>query len=174
MDKLQELSARADIHDVLLRYLRGVDRRDWAAIRATFHADAKIEHGPVNGSPDDFVSWVSKVHSTFPLGFHIIGNSLVEFASDTIAAVETYIVAIVRTPPDKAGGQEIDRQSLVRYLDRFEKRDGTWRIARRRLVYDGRFEQPAATNPLTTPGLQGRRDNGDPVYTLRKEAGLTS
>ena len=40
---VEELSARAEIHDVLLRYCRGLDRVDMKLVRGAFHDDAWID-----------------------------------------------------------------------------------------------------------------------------------
>ncbi len=40
---LEELSARTEIHDVLLRYCRGLDRVDMDLVRGAFHKDAWIQ-----------------------------------------------------------------------------------------------------------------------------------
>ena len=37
---LEELTARTEIHDVLLRYCRGLDRVDMSLVRSAFHKDA--------------------------------------------------------------------------------------------------------------------------------------
>jgi hypothetical protein len=41
--KLEELSARAEIHDALLRYCRGLDRVDMDLVRGAFHPDAWVD-----------------------------------------------------------------------------------------------------------------------------------
>jgi hypothetical protein len=55
---LEELTARTEIHDVLLRYCRGLDRVDMDLVRGAFHKDAWIQFpkslhvGPVAGFLD--------------------------------------------------------------------------------------------------------------------------
>ena len=54
-----------------------------------------------------------------------------------------------------------------RYVDRFERRDGEWRIARRTVVHDWSRQLPTAPESLGLPlagFAQGRRDRTDPVY----------
>ena len=41
----QELLDRAELTDLVMRYSRGVDRRDFALIRSTYHDDAIDDHG---------------------------------------------------------------------------------------------------------------------------------
>ena len=37
---LDELEARTEIADTLKRFVRGIDRKDWALALSTYHADA--------------------------------------------------------------------------------------------------------------------------------------
>ncbi len=50
----------------------------------------------------------------------------------------------------------------IRYLDRFERRAGQWRIARRQLRWEWlRIDPLAPLDPSWTPG---RSDGQDPVF----------
>jgi hypothetical protein len=51
-----------------------------------------------------------------------------------------------------------------RYIDRFEKRDGTWRIADRIVVFDETLQQEV-NNVLDESWVISRRSEHDPVYT---------
>lgn len=172
MDKLEELIARSDIHNMVLRYCRGMDRRDWDAVRATYHPDAHDQHGDYEGSVDGLIEWLGKRHAEFPYGFHTVANCLIEFADDTTAAVETYFIALLRMPSPHKPGEFIDQQSTGRYVDRFEKRNGEWRVANRRCVYDSRFQQPSAASMPRLPGSVGRRDKQDWIFKLRNDLGI--
>jgi hypothetical protein len=50
----------------------------------------------------------------------------------------------------------------VRYIDRMERIEGEWRIARRRMVLDWQRVEPVTGVDLTNVG--GRRDRSDPSY----------
>jgi SnoaL-like domain len=56
-----------------------------------------------------------------------------------------------------------------RYVDRFERRDGDWRIAHRVVVLDSARTDPLTpwqgTSPITSMTF-GRRDATDPVFHL--------
>jgi hypothetical protein len=53
----------------------------------------------------------------------------------------------------------------LRYVDVFEQRDGGWRIADRRCVFDWTRSDPIAGEWEPPPqALAGRRDRNDPVY----------
>ena len=165
MDRLSRLEARASISDLLCAYARAVDRRDWQALRDYFHPDAIDEHGEFTGTVEEFIVWVSKRHAEIPSSSHFLGNCLIEFIGDTTARVETYFIAIQRKPAPSGAGGEIDTDVIGRYLDRFECRDGMWKIAKRVVLYDGSRQVPSSFRPRTSPGALGKRDASDPVYT---------
>ena len=96
MDKLSELVAKNEIEEVIFRYARGVDRRDWDAVSACFHPDAIDQHGEFTGTPLEFIEWVRKRHANVPFSMHFVGNCLIEFMDDRKAAVETYFIAMQR------------------------------------------------------------------------------
>ncbi|MBL8589254.1 MAG: nuclear transport factor 2 family protein [Methylobacteriaceae bacterium] len=168
MDPLMRLTAKSEIEDVLFRYARAVDRKDWPALADVFHADAHDDHGEFSGGPTAFVEWVSQRHAAIPFAMHIMANCLIEFVNDATAAVETYFVAIQRREKASASGavEGTDVEVFGRYCDRFEKRDGAWRVARRTVVYDGTRMQPSTHHLRKLVGVMGRRDKSDPVYAL--------
>ena len=173
MDRLSELIAKSDIEDVLFRYARAVDRRDWSALRACFHEDAIDEHGEFRGGLEAFIEWVSKRHANVPFSMHFLGNCLIEFLDDATAAVETYFIAIQRREtPATLDNSEIARTDLevfARYCDRFENRDGVWRIAHRRVAYDSTRNQPSSDHLRQLVGVIGRRDRQDPIFSLNAD-----
>ncbi len=169
---LAELSARAQIHDVLLRYCRGLDRVDMDLVRGTFHRDAWIQF-PESlhvGSVDGFVDFLAAEMPRFVRTMHFLGNSLIEFDGPNIAHVETYLNA------DHQGSERHHWKGeyvklWARYLDRFEQRDGVWLIARRRLLVDWMYRFPAEGWFDDHPDASvGRRDGSDP--SLRHVAGF--
>jgi SnoaL-like domain len=162
---LEELSARAEIHDVLLRYCRGLDRVDMNLVRGAFHPDAWVQF-PKSlhvGTLEGFVAFLSEEMPRFVRTMHFLGNSLIEFDGPDTAHVETYL---------EADHQASDRHHWngdyvklwARYLDRFELRDGVWLIAKRKLLVDWMYRYPAAgwfdDHPDASVGL---RDGSDPV-----------
>lgn len=174
-DALQRLLDRAEIHDVLCRYARGVDRADADLIRSTYHADAHDDHVDYKGDVDGFIAWLDTRFVGFDNSMHFLGNCLIEFAGPNLAMVETYVASRrLRAPAgDEAAGLAPDdmicRQAWGRYLDRFERRNGEWRIARRMFVIDSRFTSVAKGGARTGPSTWGTRDPSDPLYAVRAE-----
>lgn len=176
-DEISRLLDRAALHDLMARYAQGVDRRDWDTVRDTFHPDATDNHGDYQGGVDGFIEWVSARHANVEQSVHFLGNCLVEFASDDRAVVETYFVARQRSPGDVVvGGSDVsgdvDVEVLGRYVDIAERRGGVWRTARRTVAFETIRAWPAGGTPIPADWAQARRDNDDPLHTMRRTAGL--
>jgi ketosteroid isomerase-like protein len=122
---VKEQKDRADIHACLLRYTRGVDRHDRELMLSAYWPDAFDEHGVAEGVAADFVDWAIGWHGDYQTKHHhAITNHSVELDDDT-AHGETYYIF---WGENKEGPPQL---SFGRYVDRFEKRDGAWRIAHR-------------------------------------------
>jgi hypothetical protein len=161
---IDEVVAQQEIRDVLIRYTRGIDRMDVELVTSSYHPDAHDDHGAFQGGIDAFIDWLrSGVWSYYDTTTHFIGNQLVEVAGD-VAHAESYCVAYHRrsTREDEVGH---DLVIGLRYVDRMERRDGEWRIADRRCVFDWSRRDPIVGEwQLPEQALRGRRDRNDPVY----------
>ena len=132
---LQELSDHFEIRQVLYRYSRGVDRGDAELIASVYHPDARDEHGTYSGSGVDFARFiVEKMDGTGVVGQHHLTNILVALDGDR-ATAETYFMALNPEETTSARASGV-RWVTGRYLDQFERRDGSWRIAHRQVVID--------------------------------------
>src|SRR5580693_423530 len=154
--EFRTLLDRAQIHDVLMRYSRGVDRGVGELVMSVFHPDAALDMGRGPIAPAALAEGIAKMTATGTM--HFIGNEYVEVDGDT-AYSETYFISYA-TITDS--GQSATRSRGGRYLDRFERRDGQWKIARRVLVDEwSRLDSlPAPTAP--PPGRVGLRSKDDP------------
>jgi hypothetical protein len=135
VSSLAELSARQEIHDLLLRYCRGVDRLDRNLIDSCYAPDSWDDHGYWKGNGKDFGAFITESlrHRAIATS-HTIGNSLVNFESEVAASGETYTMAYLRRQ-DADGKQWLD-QFFGRYIDRFVNSGSRWLIARRVVVHD--------------------------------------
>lgn len=174
-EAIQRLLDKDEICEVMCRYARGVDRGDVDIIRSTYHSDAYDDHVDFVGDVDGFIAWLATRFDEYDNSMHFLGNCLIEFAGADLALVETsYASRRLRAPVgDEANGLEPDdmicRQSWGRYLDRFERRNGEWRIARRTLVIDSRFNSVAKNGAKSGSVRWGTRDQSDPMYAARAE-----
>ncbi len=131
----QELSSLLDreaIRDCIARLARGEDRRDAALITASYWPDSVTDYGVFKGGFDDYLAWVVPGADTITNTQHMIGQSFIVLDGDS-AKVETQVISYHRVD---YGSQEQDTCIGGRYLDRFEKREGSWRIAERTMLYD--------------------------------------
>jgi ketosteroid isomerase-like protein len=162
--EVQRLLDEAAIRRVLCTYARAVDRCDWELLRTCYHPDAIDDHGPFRGGIDDFVALLEA--EDWKSTAHFIGNQLVDFDADGEAAwVETYVYALHRSAGE---APRYDAIGNGRFFDRFERRDGTWRIAHRKVVFgDGRVDEVTDVDVdfLPPDGVDhGARDRSDLTY----------
>ena len=172
---VRRLADRAEIYDVMCRYARGVDRGDADLIRSAYHPDAYDDHVHYKGDIEGFIAVTAKRMQGVDNSMHFLGNCLIEFAGADLALVETYFASRrTRAPVGDEGvglapSDAICRQQWGRYLDRFERRGGEWRVANRLVVVDARFDTVAKSGAREEPLVWGTRDGSDPYYKFRAE-----
>lgn len=163
---------RIALTDLVMRYCRGIDRRDYALVRSLYHDDAIDDHGTMFcGSADDFVAWLPGVMAHWEATIHSISNSLFAIDGDH-AEGEHYAMAFHRSPAPNA-------QELIiwgRYLDRYERRKGEWKFLRRALVFDHGTIRPvdaAGFATLSADAANGTADKRDPSWAMVLLNGLS-
>jgi hypothetical protein len=160
--ELSRLVAKDQIRDVLYQYCRGIDRCDEALVRSVYHPGASDDHGTFSGTGEAFAAWVvPMLLREFSATMHTLGNILVELDGDA-AHVESYFHAYHRVPRPEG-----DRDLIVggRYVDRFERRAGVWKIAARTVVLDWRRTEPASRAwSSDDPFKHGVRSKEDLAY----------
>jgi ketosteroid isomerase-like protein len=170
---LQRLLDESEIRTVLARYARGIDRRDMDLVRACYHADATDAHGHYNGDIDGFIQqsrerWTGRSESMH----HQFGQSLIEIDGDE-AWVESYCLCYIRLKAEEEGGKPRDRLGIIRYVDLFERRNGDWKIAHRKVVHSpGRLDPVEIDPQLAELAFRARPYPDDPSYDRRPEAFL--
>ncbi len=157
MYSVEQLSAREEIRDVLHRYCKGIDRRDWALVRSCFADDHIHKHGDYEGPPDEFIGFASEVLKGIPGTHHSIANVHIDLSDDgQKAATEANFVAyhyIEAGQPDFAPcethGKATDWIVAGRYCDKLERRDNEWIIVRREAFHDWESANPATSAAVT-------------------------
>lgn len=158
--------AKQEITEILHRYARGCDRLDEAALRACFHPDSTHEHGAFKGRSSDFID--------FAVGFirklrdcsHLVTNVLIEIEG-ALAVSECHYVAHHRRYQEGTTREE-DFFAKGRYLDRFERRAGVWKIAHRTGIHDLTHVVaiPDALQGARPAGVLSARKPDDPLYHM--------
>jgi hypothetical protein len=192
--ELQALSDEYALRRIVTLYARGIDRQDNELIRSLYHPDAIDEHGMFSGTIDQFIEHLGETAQIMTWSMHNITHSTFDITGKK-AAGESYYVAYHRFVggyepvsrffgPTYAAARVADgaidgEQSFIcggRYIDRFEKRDGVWKIAHRRITNEWNKCGPEASikseGILASLDLPGTRDRTDPIY--RAVASLVS
>lgn len=180
--RLRLVEDRQAIHDVIVRYCRGVDRSDPDLVLAAFHDDAIDNHFGVVLPFREAIGTLKTARSggggtpSKTTSMHNICNVLIEVDGD-IARCESYVIVIVRIPQDEGA---IDWMHAGRYVDRFERRNGEWRIAHRTVVYDlERFDEVVPAPDGLSQGhylvnaVRGKRGLNDFSYEIFRPSGAT-
>jgi hypothetical protein len=155
-EKLQKLLDRQAISDCLQRHARGQDRHDLELMASCYHPDAIDDHGSWVGPGKSFGEYANnEAHLGFVRHQHHLTTQSVEIEGDS-AHAETYYVAILRA---ESGSVLL---ATGRYIDRFERRNGDWRISTRVVINESSLDVGAQNNEeqdrLFFPGAQDRTD----------------
>jgi ketosteroid isomerase-like protein len=168
---LCRLLDRDKIRSVLFQYARGIDRRDADAVRDCYHPDAVEQHGTFSGSGHEFVEYVIPGLERFRVTSHNLCNMWIEVRG-SMAVAETYFIAFHLLTGESSESAS-DLVMAGRYIDRFEKRAGVWKIAHRQLVCDYTRLSPSAeawNSPLGLSRMRRQqRAPQDFVYTRWQE-----
>ena len=135
---VQRLSDLEEIRDLAVRYCQGLDREDRDLLRSAFWPDATDDHGWLfEGNAWEFIDAVLPRRERVRPTQHCVMNHRVSFDADgSTATGEAYCVAFQFR---HALQGEAARIVVGRYLDKYERREGEWRIGHRRFVLEGVF-----------------------------------
>jgi len=165
-DREQDKTA---IREAILRYCRGCDRSDIALIQSAYHPDAIAHHGAAfqGNAWEAFAKLLSEPSPRLSAQHHIT-NQLIDFDGDT-AWSETYYLAYYLLPTDDGGTKLWNVGG--RYIDRFERRGGAWRIAHRIACHDwDRVDPIVETAPGSQEWIQGKADRTDPSHQRQERS----
>ncbi|NKR93905.1 DUF4440 domain-containing protein [Rhodococcus hoagii] len=154
---------KQEITEVLYRYARAVDRKDFDRVADCYFPDAIDNHGGYIGTVAGLIEDMKSRHATIDSSLHYVTNVLIDLDGDT-ADVESYCLCYLRQAPAVAGGPQSRATVKCRYVDRFERRDGQWRIADRIVVFDESVTDEIV-DALSPSWVRSRRSSEDPVFT---------
>jgi hypothetical protein len=136
-DEIAVMLVERAITRVLHRYAQGIDRHRLEQVRSCYWDDATDAHLPhFSGRVDEYIEWLARVLPPLDAISHQLTNFLIDVDVDAgTADVESYCLnaLVVRSP-----GAATPTRTLqcFRYVDRFERRSGGWRIVHRRVARD--------------------------------------
>jgi hypothetical protein len=166
-ERLERLLDRLAIEDCIARYCHAVDRCDPDLLKTVYWPGAIDDHIFWRGTAEEFVEYCMPILRSREQTTHSVSNLLVRFDGPT-ARVESHVHAYERLR--RKGGTANDVVMHGRYLDRFEKREGEWRIADRKVILDWWRVYPDSCDwergLFGTRFEVGQRGAADPSATL--------
>jgi hypothetical protein len=156
---LDMLLDRQEICELSRRYMRGLDRLDLDLLKSVYHDDATDDRGFYSGSGHGLCELAVKILASHLCNHHMLGQMSIDLEGD-VAFGEIYFQAYHRVVEN---GLEKDFVVLGRYVDRYERRDGVWKIAHRSELNDSCWQHPASDDWLnaTPEALRGARGKDD-------------
>jgi len=183
--RLNVIEDREQINEVIYKYCRAMDRGDPALLREVFWSDGGFGPGKPTATAAVFVEpLVAALVAKYEATHHAVHNILIDLDGDR-ADVESYSVVYHRSFPTRESNEAVfgggwlgpdgidpkvrnDFVAGVRYLDRFEKREGIWRILIRSLVFDWtevRRSNDRGFGALNDETILGCRGQADYLYS---------
>jgi hypothetical protein len=151
---LRDLIDRQQLYELVTRYCRAIDRVDEELLLSCYHPDATQDHGAYKGPIPGLVEHLRGRAMNARKGplQHSVSNFRCEIEGD-VAQGESYVNTIMTNDEGEA------LLGFGRWIDRFERRQGEWRIAHRDVIIDvpRRGMDPSEF-------VAGHRDRRDPSY----------
>lgn len=169
-NSIETVIAKQDISDVIMRYARAIDRADGELLHSCYWDDAIEEHGSsYNGPARDYIDGaMERILAGDSVMTHHVGNMHIELEGD-LAWVETYVLTFARFPKD---GEPWDTLTGARLFDKFECRDGEWRIKHRKMAFDWNRDAPSSEtwcvglfDPADPRMIMGQKGKADLTYS---------
>jgi hypothetical protein len=161
---IDQLVAIEACREAARRYSYGVDRLDGEVMKSAYWPDATDDHGVFVGNAWEFCERVVATHGRWTWTMHTIFNHRVELDDDgEHGRGEVYNVSYLFSEQDRRLATWYGR-----YLDRYQRRGGEWRILHRVCVHhcdtsehvpdsmgidaakfrQGSFDRPAQQRPI--------------------------
>ena len=141
---MSNLADRAEIHELIMRYPRALDGRDWALLRTCFVHEGVLRAEHQDGrhiflfdGAEKVVSRVSRL-DRYKVTMHFMGNELVELDGDT-ATTEVYAIATHIWDGTAGAGEWVIG---IRYQDTVVRTGDGWKFKDRLLIYDWEKGEP--------------------------------
>jgi SnoaL-like domain len=159
-DRVRSLEDREAVRSVVIAIAAGVDRHDVALLRASIWPEAHIDMGgPQPTTGEAFAAALTPPAKPARGRMHLTGNHRVRVDGDG-AEAESHVISCQEV--QGAEGDET-RVRAGRYLDRFERREGVWKLSRRVFVDEWSRLDPVARQPAVGARRSAPAPH-DPVY----------
>ena len=149
---IDQLSDRAEIHDLLVREAHALDKGDWDAWERTFTPDADIdysENGGERGKLPKVRAWLAETYATFPASQHLSSNAEIKLHGDRATARTMQYICVEMIYE----GEKRVVISGIWFHDEFVRAADGWLISKRyeELAFRHNFPE-GYTVPIPTGG----------------------
>jgi len=153
------LAEKQAISEQIYRYCRAVDRLDETLGCAIWHPQGQADYGDFyRGDGYGVIKLIIAQHRFCLAHSHQVSNILIQCAGDN-ASSESYVTATVRLAKDE---QILQMTMWCRYLDRWQKTDGSWLLLLRTTLRD--FDESRIITPISGDDPKVARDTSDASY----------
>lgn len=121
------------IEQLLYRYARAIDAKDWKALGDVFTADARIHYAVERGAElgaRELQAWLGQAMRIFKVTQHVVTNPLVELHGDTARCTSYLTATHLQVRHD---GALVRTTEGSRYSDALVRGPDGWRISARKL-----------------------------------------
>ena len=158
---MNTLEAKDHIRDLVLRYCRAVDRKDFNALKQQYHQDSIDDHGGMfHDTGAEFIAWLPTALAAMKVTSHLVSNHLITIRGHE-AEGEVSCVAYHLTHDD---------QEIViggRYLDKYIFDNDRWQFKHRKIVMDWNQIGPSSCDlqsPIVAGTPVGAAFDQDPAH----------
>jgi len=132
-NRIQEISDRLEIGDLLIRYCTAIDSKQYDDLDAVFTPEAIIDYtsaGGIRGTLSEIKKWLSQVLSLFPMTQHVVGNVVVKIEGDRATSRCVFFNPMGLPPPEGKKGLKVLCFGGY-YNDTLTRTGDGWRICER-------------------------------------------
>jgi 3-phenylpropionate/cinnamic acid dioxygenase small subunit len=150
-----DIRDRTEITQLLYRYARAIDDKDYETLNAVFTSDAAINYNVERGTELPFRElgkWLRQALRTFATTHHAITNPIIELDGDRAKSACHLTAAHVQVT---LKGEKNYVVMHGHYSDELVRTPGGWRICRRTLEsrhVEGEFLDPRNAREFNGPG----------------------
>lgn len=182
VNSIDDLLAEQAVRKALVSYSRGADRCDIDILKSAFHHDAEVRYGSYDGHYEAFCNNVIAGHLAMNYTTHTVVNQYLDIdAASGTGTGEIYVLAflsmsqagdVMAVDGYKDSQSDGGYEYLVagRYVDKYQCRDGDWRIALRQYIIDwsrtSEYTGHDPNNLFASLIYQGAKDKTDISYSI--------
>jgi hypothetical protein len=143
------------------------DLAEWVRLRELFHPDGTIEVSWFHGLAGEFVDGAMRMSKSDLRTKHFVGGPVVTLNGNK-AIVETNAVIVGANARLRLGAC-----AYSRFFDQVEKRNGVWKILKRRIIYDSSdFKFPRGVVEIDHRSLKKYPGKYAPLAYLMEKSGF--